>query len=146
MAVAYLEDLLNERLAQAFETVAGTGTDPSVRRSQHADYQADGALAATRRMKSNPRELATRVVEHAVLDDLCASVQISGPGFINLTLRDDVLAQHMVGMMRADRLGVAPPHPETVVVDYSAPNVAKEMHAGHLRSTIIGDAAVRLLE
>ena len=146
VAVAYLEDLLSERLVQAFETVAGAGTDPSVRRSQHADYQADGALAVARRVKSNPRELATRVVEQAVLDDLCASVEISGPGFINLTLRDDVLAQYVVDMMRADRLGVAPPDLETVVVDYSAPNVAKEMHAGHLRSTIIGDAAVRLLE
>ncbi|MGH3753456.1 MAG: arginine--tRNA ligase [Pseudonocardiaceae bacterium] len=144
--MAYLEALLRERLAQAFEVVAGVGADPSVRRSQHADYQADGALAAARRAKSNPRELATRVVEQAALDDLCAAVEISGPGFINLTLRDDVLAQFVVDVTRTDRLGVTPPVPETVVVDYSAPNVAKEMHAGHLRSTIIGDAAVRLLE
>jgi arginyl-tRNA synthetase len=141
-----LEALLRERLARAFEAVAGVGVDPSVRRSQHADYQADGALAAARRVKSNPRELATRVVEQAALDDLCASVEISGPGFINLTLRDDVLAQFVVEVTRAGRLGVTTPAPETVVVDYSAPNVAKEMHAGHLRSTIIGDAAVRLLE
>ncbi len=146
MGVAYLEVLLRERLAQAFEIVVGVGVDPSVRRSQHADYQADGALAAARRVKSNPRELAARVVEQAALDDLCASVEISGPGFINLTLRDDVLAPFVLEMARADMLGVTLPAPETVVVDYSGPNVAKEMHAGHLRSTIIGDAAVRLLE
>ncbi len=141
-----LKVALSERLGRAFEVVAGAGVDPSVRRSQHADYQADGALAAARRMKSNPREVAARVVEQAALDDLCASVEISGPGFINLTIRDDVLARCVVEASRADRFGVAAPTPETVVVDYSAPNVAKEMHAGHLRSTIIGDAAVRLLE
>lgn len=141
-----LKVALSERLGPAFEAVAGVGVDPSVRRSQHADYQADGALAAARRVESSPREVAARVVEQATLDDLCASVTISGPGFINLTIRDDVLARFVVEVTRADRLGVAAPTPETVVVDYSAPNVAKEMHAGHLRSTIIGDAAVRLLE
>ncbi len=141
-----LKVVLSERLGRAFELVAGVGVDPSVRRSQHADYQADGALAAARRVKSNPREVAARVVEQAALDDLCASVEISGPGFINLSIRDDVLARFVVEVARADRFGVASPTPETVVVDYSAPNVAKEMHAGHLRSTIIGDAAVRLLE
>ncbi len=144
--MAYLEALLRDRLGRAFEAVAGVGTDPSVRRSHHADYQADGALAAARRRKSNPRELATRVVEQAALDDLCAAVEGSGPGFINLTLRDDVLGRFLVEMLRAGMLGVRAPAPQTVVVDYSAPNVAKEMHAGHLRSTIIGDAAVRLLE
>lgn len=141
------EALLGERLAQAFETVVGAAVDPMVRRSQHADYQADGALAAARRMKSNPREIATRIVEQAELDDLCAAVEVSGPGFINLTVRDDTLAGLVLDVARAGRLGMEPvAAPETVVVDYSAPNVAKEMHAGHLRSTIIGDAAVRLLE
>ncbi|HEY6425051.1 MAG TPA: arginine--tRNA ligase [Pseudonocardiaceae bacterium] len=143
--MANVEALLRERLGRAFELVVGTGADPSVRRSQHADFQADGALAAARRMESNPRDLATQVVEQAVLDDLCSSVAISGPGFINLTLRDDVLAQFVVEVTGSDMLGVIPPDPETVVVDYSGPNVAKEMHAGHLRSTIIGDGAVRLL-
>ncbi|MPZ65791.1 MAG: arginine--tRNA ligase [Pseudonocardiaceae bacterium] len=141
------EALLAQRLARAFETVVGAAVDPMVRRSQHADYQADGALAAARRLKSNPREIATRIAEQAALDDLCSTVEVSGPGFINLTVRDDVLVQLVVDVVHADRLGVdTPATPETVVVDYSAPNVAKEMHAGHLRSTIIGDAAVRLLE
>lgn len=141
------EAVLAQRLARAFETVVGAEVDPMVRRSQHADYQADGALAAARRMKANPREVATRIVEQADLDDLCSSVEISGPGFINLTMRDDTLAELVTDVAGAERLGVQPAaSPETVVVDYSAPNVAKEMHAGHLRSTIIGDAAVRLLE
>ncbi len=142
-----LEAVLARRLAQAFETVVGAEVDPMVRRSQHADYQADGALAAARSIGSNPREVATRIVEQAELDDLCNSVEISGPGFINLTMRDDTLAEFVGEVAGAERLGVqATAPPETVVVDYSAPNVAKEMHAGHLRSTIIGDAAVRLLE
>lgn len=145
--MADVEAVLRERLGQAFEAAVGAPADPMVRRSQHADYQADGALAAARRVQANPRELATRIVEHAELDDLCSSVEISGPGFINLTIRDDALSRLLVDVMAAGRLGVAPPVvTETVVVDYSGPNVAKEMHAGHLRSTIIGDAAVRLLD
>ncbi|HEX2297198.1 MAG TPA: arginine--tRNA ligase, partial [Pseudonocardiaceae bacterium] len=132
---------------RAFDAVLDTPADPMVRRSQHADYQADGALAAARRAQANPRELATRIAEHAELDDLCATVTISGPGFINLTIRDEALSELLAALTRDGRLGVpAPATAETVVVDYSAPNVAKEMHAGHLRSTIIGDAAVRLLE
>jgi arginyl-tRNA synthetase len=145
--MAHLEALLRDRLGRAFESVVGSGADPMIRRSQHADYQADGALAAARRTKSGPREVAARIVAHADLADLCASAEVSGPGFINLTLRDDALTGFLVEVTQAERLGVAPPATaETVVVDYSAPNVAKEMHAGHLRSTIIGDAAVQLLE
>lgn len=86
-----MEVLLSRRLAQAFEAVVGTPADPMVRRSQHADYQADGALAAARQTKSNPRELAARIVEHADLADLCSSVEISGPGFINLIVSDDTM-------------------------------------------------------
>ncbi|MGH4015377.1 MAG: arginine--tRNA ligase [Pseudonocardiaceae bacterium] len=145
--MADVEAVLRDRLVQAFDAVLGTQADPMVRRSQHADYQADGALAAARRVKSDPREVAARIVAHATLDDLCSSVEISGPGFINMTVRDDTLSRFLVDVTGTQRLGVAPPAvAETVVVDYSAPNVAKEMHAGHLRSTIIGDAAVRLLE
>lgn len=140
------EQLLRERLASAFQAVTGEAADPVVRRSQHADFQADGALRLARREGSNPRDLATQIIAQAALDDLCSRVEVSGPGFINLTVASDTLGR-LAGTMNADdRLGVPLAEAETVVVDYSAPNAAKEMHVGHLRSTILGDAAVRLLE
>lgn len=145
--MAKLEELLHQRLASAFEAVAGAPVDPVIRRSHHADFQSDGVLPLVREIGGNPRDVASRVVEAAQLDDLCSSVEISGPGFINLTLDDDVLADLLRDTAADERLGVPSANAsETIAVDYSAPNAAKEMHVGHLRSTIIGDAAVRLLE
>src|SRR5690349_20033702 len=140
-----LEELLRERLATAFESVAGEPVDPAVRRSQHADFHSDAALGLARTLGARPRSIAERVVAAARLDDVCSSVEISGPGFINLVVANSLLGELLLAATADDRLGVAPDDaPETIVVDYSALIAAKEMHVGHLLSTIIGDATVRL--
>ena len=141
---------LRDRLQAATRAALGADAadaDPAVHRSAHADYQADLAMGLAGKLKQKPRDIANAIVAQLAPDDVIASVEVSGPGFLNITLRREYLSG-LLGHMRASaRLGVPPvAQAETVVVDYSAPNVAKEMHVGHLRSTIIGDAIARLLE
>jgi len=141
---------LRHRFATALAAAFGpdvADTDPVIHRSAHADYQADVAMALARKLKKSPRDVATALLAHLPVDDVVAAAEVSGPGFINITLQSAFLESVVNDMSRDARLGVpVVANPQTVVVDYSSPNVAKEMHVGHLRSTIIGDALVRVLE
>ncbi|WP_438005871.1 arginine--tRNA ligase [Sorangium sp. So ce321] len=122
-------------------------TDPSLRRSSHADYQANAAMALGKRLGKPPREVAAAIVARLEVGGICRKVEIAGPGFVNLTLDDAYLMGELAETASSGQLGIAPAaQPETVIVDYSGPNAAKEMHVGHLRSTIIGDALARVLE
>ncbi len=142
--------VLTQRLHEAVRAAAGAALpdfDAMLRRSNYADYQSNVAMALAKRLGQSPRELAARIVEGLAVEDICARVELSGPGFINLTLRDDYIARCLLSVYQDPALGIPEAsRRQTVVVDYSAPNAAKEMHVGHLRSTIIGDTLVRVLE
>lgn len=145
---AQLSQLLNVAMSAALGADA-QDCDPMLRvatRPEHGDYQANFAMALAKRLQRNPRELAQQVAEQLQGRPEFANVEVAGPGFINLTLSQQFLTEQLTQISADARLGIpCKAQPETVVVDYANANVAKEMHVGHIRSIVIGDAIVRLL-
>ena len=144
--IARVEGAVRAAIDRAVPELAGA--DPVVRRSEHADFQSNAALALAKRARTRPTEVADAVSEalRAGTGTPVAEVTVSGPGFLNLTLADVALWQQVAARLASPRLGVGSPEQRRrTVVDYSGPNVAKEMHVGHMRTTIIGDCLVRVL-
>ncbi|TJZ51862.1 arginine--tRNA ligase [Streptomyces piniterrae] len=148
-SVTSLAASVNQRVADALSAAlpeAGSA-DPLLRRSDRADFQANGMLALAKKLKGNPRELAGKVVDGLEAPDLIKEIEVSGPGFLNITLTDEAIIKTLAARAVDDRLGVPyAAESGTTVIDFAQPNVAKEMHVGHLRSAVIGAAMSEILE
>ncbi|WP_114855177.1 arginine--tRNA ligase [Brachybacterium sp. YJGR34] len=144
------EIALTERFQSAFAAAFGpehAEADPIIRPSQFADFQCNAAMGLAKRLGRKPRDIAAEILAAVDLEDIAETPEIAGPGFLNIRLRTDWIAAQAAQLGADEHLGVpSPDAAETVVVDYSAPNVAKEMHVGHLRTTVVGDSIARTLE
>jgi len=144
------QQVLSARVRDALVAAYGADyadADPLIRPSQYADLQSNVALGLAKKLGKAPRDIANEIVAHLDVADIAEPPTVSGPGFVNLTLRAQWIADAAAELLTDPRLGTpAKPRPQTVIVEYSSPNIAKEMHVGHLRSTIVGDAIARVTE